>query len=139
MSDDSNSQLTPDLAALDARLNELGAAARADAPTALEDRIVHATGALLTGSGKSPAAAPVGVIARLGLNGRRLDWPMRVAAVISVMIGGWAVFHGINGVQREPVKPVPVDGSAEAERLLAVWSALENTGAAEKLRGLWRD
>ncbi|HYD01416.1 MAG TPA: hypothetical protein VEB22_09340, partial [Phycisphaerales bacterium] len=36
-----------------------------------------------------------GVIGRLSI--RRLDWPMRVAAVIAVMIGGWAVFNGVNG------------------------------------------
>lgn len=100
-------QLPPELEALDARLADLGRAERAAAPADLEARIVAATSVAARGPALRIApetrAEPVGLFGRLSV--RRLDWPMRVAAVIAVMIGGWAVVHGINGTQPGPSKP----------------------------------
>jgi hypothetical protein len=106
-----NIQLPPELEALDARLADLGRAERATAPAELEARIVAATNAALAAHGPAlriapqTRAEPVGLLGRLSV--RRLDWPMRVAAVIAVMIGGWAVIHGINGTQPSPTKLQP--------------------------------
>lgn len=141
MNEQDNIELTPELAALDAGLAQLGAAERAAAPAQLEGRIVASTEGLLRPRVvHAPVAgrAPHGgwLLKRLG--GKRLDWPMRVAAVICVMIGGWAVFHGIGGVKTEGGKP-PLDGKAEAERMLAIWSTIDNGGTAEKIQGLLKD
>ncbi|MFT3684838.1 MAG: hypothetical protein QM783_07900 [Phycisphaerales bacterium] len=137
MNEHEHNELTPEIAALDAHLDALGGAERAAAPAELEARIMSATSGLLKAK---PVAAPTprtGVLARIG--GRRLDWPMRVAAVISVMIGGWAVFHGIGGVKTETPKKQVVDGTQEAEKLLSIWSSLEGGGTAEKIQNLLID
>jgi len=91
MNDPINSQaLPPELEAIDRRLAHLGDAERAGAPVSLESRINAATTGVFAHRATPPRS---GVLAHLG--GRRLDWPMRVAAVIAVMIGGWAVIHGM--------------------------------------------
>jgi hypothetical protein len=128
-----NQSLTPEIVSLQAELDALGAAERSAAPRELEARIVASTAAL---AAQKASANRTGVLARIG--GRRLDWPMRVAAVICVMIGGWAVFHGIGGVQSETNKP-KVDGTQEAEKLLSIWSTLEGGGTAEKLQTLLKN
>ena len=129
--------LTPELTALDAGLAELGAAERAGAPSALEGRIVAATSGVLASRAKPVLTLvrpePTGLIGRLSV--KRLDWPMRVAAVIAVMIGGWAVIHGVRGVDRGVIVG-PAKSSAEAERMLAIWSTLENSGASEQIQKL---
>ncbi|HZW06315.1 MAG TPA: hypothetical protein VFF65_04255 [Phycisphaerales bacterium] len=95
MKEMNNNQLPPELEALDARLAALGAAERAAAPASLEAEIFAATSGFGAAEAPAPKPQPSGVIGRLSL--RRLDWPMRAAAVIAVMIGGWAVFNGANG------------------------------------------
>jgi len=94
-----NQSFPPELEAIDRRLDGLARAEREAAPAALEARICAATAGSFAARGlvrtHEAAGARGGVLARLG--GRRLDWPMRVAAVIAVMIGGWAVVHGIDG------------------------------------------
>lgn len=102
-------QLPPELEALDARLADLGRAERASAPADLEARIVAATSGTIAARGPAlrigpqTRTEPVGLFGRLSV--RRFDWPMRVAAVIAVMIGGWAVVHGINGTQPSQSPP----------------------------------
>lgn len=128
--------LTPELSALDAGLAELGAADRAGAPSGLEGRIIAATSGLLAAPKplQLVRTEPRGIIGRLSV--KRLDWPMRAAAVIAVMIGGWAVINGSGG----PGGAVPAQkGNAEAEQLLTIWSALEKTGASEKIQNLLMD
>lgn len=125
--------LTPDLAALDAGLAELGAAERAGAPSELEGRIIAATSGVVVSNarkplalaGKSDAPARTGVLGRLSV--KRLDWPMRVAAVIAVMIGGWAVFNGVNG-------PKPAAPSFNPDEVFDY--VFGKTGTAEQIQNL---
>ena len=75
--------LTPDLAALDAGLAELGASERACAPTDLEGRIIAATSGVVASSTSKPlkltAPEPKGVLGRLSV--RRLGHEERSPGV----------------------------------------------------------
>ncbi len=96
-----NQPLPPELEALSARLDNLGAAERAGAPADLQSRIFAATTGVIAQPATplrltQPAAADrTGIVGRLRMH--RIVWPMRVAAVIAVAIGGWAAFNGFNG------------------------------------------
>lgn len=129
---DRNEALSPELDALDAQLARLGAAERAAAPASLEGRIGMATaGVFAPKAGARAANEPKGVLGRLSV--RRLDWPMRVAAVIAVMIGGWAVFHGVQG-------PGPKAGASfDAEKIASILASWEKSGASEQIQKLLID
>ena len=136
--------LPPELAALDAGLAELGAAERAGAPAGLEAKIIAATAGTLASPIRAQPALkiagrePKGLLHRLSV--KRLDWPMRAAAVIAVMIGGFAVYNGANGPGSINRGPKQIVGSEEdAERLLSIWSSLEKGTTAEKIQGLLLD
>jgi hypothetical protein len=131
MNNENNTNLPAELAALDARFAELGAAERAAAPAGVESRILAATAPVVVARVVIPARKePVGVIGRLSI--RRLDWPMRAAAVIAVMIGGWAVINGVNG-PRTGSGPGPGPAPLDPEKLA---NFVFNSGPSEQLQRL---
>ena len=128
MNDQNHDNLPVELEELDARLSALGATERAQAPADLEARIMAATSGVIAPAA-APRKEPIGVIGRLSI--KRLDWPMRAAAVIAVMIGGWAVFHGADGPQRGPGPEHAV--AIDPEKLA---NFVFNSGPSEQLQRL---
>lgn len=101
-----NQPLPPELESLCARLDDLGASERACAPASLQARILSATEGVISRPAQTLRLTETDSVGRSGLIGhlriRRIVWPMRVAAVIAVAIGGWAAFNGFNGPKPTP-------------------------------------
>ncbi|MDP1660827.1 MAG: hypothetical protein Q8L55_02830 [Phycisphaerales bacterium] len=135
MNDQNNNQpLPPELEALGARLDDLGASERACAPADLQSRILAATTGVIAHPAptlrltQQPAANRTGLVGQLRL--RRIVWPMRVAAVIAVAIGGWAAFNGFNG-------PKPTQPSFNPDEVFDY--VFGRSGTSEQIQRLLQD